>query len=348
MVKSERQKEIGSKEWGEELSCLSEDGVKALQNAEMSLCYNEVQGSNHEKISQSATAAVRFLNQFEKSLGYVTSIIDIHKKWLEVVPYCYRATGFDFSGSDIIKIDFQGRAPEAENFSLYYQRGNRRWGHTLAHGDLVVSSGMSSHYLEGITDILNVFIESNYFDDLINKDRYKYAHSCFDFPKIHKQCDRDKLYKLLNDTTFLNLIKDNKLREVLDSYSVYQQSQSARKTNIHLKNIMSKTCAFNEMPLPPGAFCKAKDTANMGKKSGIYFGWRCGACFYVGRSSHIENRLKAHHVIGLDDDISWLEMSIYDTHINENFYIWLLQPESNGEIKAAERSKKSEDIEPPS
>jgi hypothetical protein len=255
-----------------------------------------------------------------------------------VVQYRYRLTGIDFSGVKDIKIDFKGDSPEAEDFSLFYQLGTKRWGHTLAHGDLVVRSGMSSHYLEGITDVLAAFIESNHFHNLINKNRYENASSCFDFSKIFKQGDRDRLNKLLSDTAFLNLIQENKLRDVLDSYGVYQQSQAARKTDLRLKNIIAKACAFHEMPLPPGAFCKAKDTADMGDKSGIYFGWRNSKCFYVGRSSNIKNRLRSHQIISLSDDVSWLEMPDEDTHANELFYIWLLQPESNGQMKAAVKS----------
>jgi hypothetical protein len=76
----------------------------------------------------------------------------------------------------------------------------------------------------------------------------------------------------------------------------------------------------------------------MGDKSGIYFGWRNSKCFYVGRSSNIKNRLRSHQIISLSDDVSWLEMPDEDTHANELFYIWLLQPESNGQMKAAVKS----------
>lgn len=345
MVKSECPKEIDNKEWGAEIERLSKNGMDALQNAEMLIYSGVGRGSNHEKISQGAEEAVRFLTQFQKSFSYVTSIINTHKKWLEVVPYNYRATGIELTDGAIIKIHFQGRSPNAKDFSLFYHRENRQWGTTLTHGDLIIQSGMSSHYLEGITDILSVFIESKHFDNLIKKERYEHARSCFDFEKIHKRCDRDKLSRLCNDTTFLNLIQKNNLREVLDSYSVYEQSQTARKTDLRLKSIISKACIFHEMPQPPGAFCKVKDTVNMGERSGIYFGWRNSKCFYVGRSENIEERLRAHHVIRLDDDVSWLEMPVYDTFTNESFYIWLLKPECNGEVKRAERSNNSEDTE---
>ena len=338
MVTDDHPKELFKDGWAAELVDLAKLGTKALLDARVSLYDTGGRVSNHEKISEGATQAGKFLGHLKEAIGQAVSIINTHKTWLEVVPYRYRLTGVDFSGGNTIKVDFQGDYPEAENFSLFYQRGSKRWGNTLNHGDLVVRSGMSSHYLEGITDLLDVFIESNHFDNLINKDRYENASSCFDFSKISKQGDRDRLNKLLSDTTFLNLIQENKLRDVLDSYGVYQQSQAARKTDLRLKNIIAKACTFHEMPLPPGAFCKAKDTEDMGDKSGIYFGWRNSKCFYVGRSINIKNRLKSHQTISLSDDVSWLEMPDEDTHANELFYIWLLQPESNGQMKAAERS----------
>lgn len=338
MIKPECPNEIDGNGWGVKLSGLAKSGTGSLLQANKSLEYSSsTRRSKHQEISDGATQAGQFLKHFEQALSDATEIIAAHRKWLEVVPYRYRATRIDFQGGDV-NIFFEGSGAEAKDFTLNYQTGNKRWGHSLTHGDLVVQSGMSSHYLEGITDILEVFIQSNHFDNLINKDRYENAHSCFDFSKIFKQGDRDRLYKLLSDTTFLNLIQENKLRDVLDSYGVYQQSQAARKTDLRLKNIIAKACTFHEMPLPPGAFCKAKDTEDMGDKSGIYFGWRNSKCFYVGRSINIKNRLKSHQTISLSDDVSWLEMPDEDTHANELFYIWLLQPESNGQMKAAERS----------
>ena len=338
MVTDDHPKELFKDGWAAELVDFAKLGNKALLDARVSLYDTGGRVSNHEKISEGATQAGKFLGHLKEAIGQAVSIINTHKTWLEVVPYRYRLTGVDFSGGGEVKIIFKGVSPEAEDFSLFYQLGKKRWGHTLAHGDLVVRSGMSSHYLEGITDVLEAFIESKHFDDLINKDRYKHASSCFDFTKISKAGDREKLYKLLNDPTFLDLVQKNKLRDVIDSYGVYQQSQTARKTDLRLKNIIAKACTFNEMPLPPGAFCKAKDTSEMGDKSGIYFGWRGSKCFYVGRSSNIKNRLRSHQIISLSDDVSWLEMPDEDTHANELFYIWLLQPESNGQMKASEKS----------
>ena len=345
MVKSECQIDIDDKKQETDFKSLAQKGNDFLFKAEKTLYYFEGRGSNHEKIDQGAAAAVKFLNNFQKSAEYANAIIDQHKKWLEVVQYNYRVAKIDFSNGNI-KIDFETYYPKEDTFSLFYERGNKRWGHTQPHGDLIIQSGMSSHYLEGITDLLESFVKTNHFEDLIKKDRYERAHSCFDFPKIHKQCDTEKLYKLLNDTTFLNLIQENKLRDVLDAYNTYQQSKTARKSDIRLKSIISKACIFHDMPQPPGAFCKAKDTAGMGERSGVYFGWRNGACFYVGRSNNIASRLKSHHVISLDDEVSWLEMPDKDTHANELFYIWLLEPECNGQIKLAEKSKNPEGIEP--
>jgi len=87
------------------------------------------------------------------------------------------------------------------------------------------------------------------------------------------------------------------------------------------------------MPEPPAAFCKVKDIAPMGQKTGVYFGWRDSKCFYVGRTNDIRVRLKSHQVIKLEDEVSWLEMSNAGSYLNECYYIWALEPECNGQVK---------------
>lgn len=347
MIKSECLIDTDSKKWETELKSLAQKGNDFLLKAEKAFYYFEGRSSNHQKIDQGATAAVEFLNNFQKSAEYANAIIAQHKKWLEMVKYHYRLTKIDFSNQSI-KIDFESYYHEEDTFSLFYERGNKRWGHTKPHGDLIVESGMSSHYLEGITDVLEAFVKTNHFENLIKKDRHERAHDCFDWPKISKQKDIEKICNLLKDQVFLDLIQENKLQDIINSYDAYRQSNTARKTNIRLKNIISKACSVQSMPQPPGAFCKAKDTAGMGEKSGVYFGWKGETCFYVGRSNHIEHRLKSHHVINLEDEVSWLEMPDEDTHANELFYIWLLEPECNGQIKLAKKSKSLTGIEPTS
>jgi hypothetical protein len=69
-------------------------------------------------------------------------------------------------------------------------------------------------------------------------------------------------------------------------------------------------------------------------KSGIYFGWRVtdGKCVYVGKSVNLGSRVHPKREELLDCKITFIEMPPDQIHTWELFYIWLHQPERNGQI----------------
>ena len=329
-------------DWSKKMLEASKNGKRDLELAELHLFSSQDRMSRHQRIIEGSKSAVEFLKLFSSAAARAAQIVNHHKDWLDRVNYSYEIKGIDFE-NHCINLHFERRfSTEVEPFTLVYEIKNktRPWGYKVVHGDLLLNTGMSNHYLEGIKDILDIFIKSNKFEDLIKIHQNEFTSKHFDFDRLRKKCDLDRLYKLLNDSEFYSILKSNKLPEIINSYRLFLQAITTRKAEIRLKNIISKTCNFHNMPKPPGAFCKAEDTLGMGVRSGIYFGWRNGKCFYVGKSINIEARLKSHHVINIDDDVSWLEMPPSEIHLNELFYIWLLAPECNDETKLSNKAEK--------
>lgn len=349
-------KDVDNDDWATNVINLSKVGTDLLLKSENLLKYNPSdRQSRHQRIVDGAKDAVDFMKMFSAAAAQVGRIIEQHAKWIDHISYSYEIKGIDFDNG-CINLHFERYfGKEKEPFTLVYDKknGSRPWGHYVVHGDLLVNTGMSNHYLEGIKDVLDIFIESNKFEDLIEKHRvakeekekkvrydkeekekevrYDFCRKHFDAEVIRDSKDRIKLYRLLEDPDFYKILKENKLTEIIDSHRLFLQANTTRKAEIRLKQMLSMACNFHEMPKPPGTFCKAKETLGMNCRSGIYFGWRESQCFYVGKSKNIASRLKSHHVINLDDDVSWLEFPEADIHLNELFYIWLLAPECNSE-----------------
>lgn len=335
-------------DWAIQITELAEKGRRALSNAEMGM-RNFCSGwaSRHKTISAGAEAAVRYLEEFSKATTYVSAIVDLHQEWLGLVSNQYYVSHFDISDGNI-NVHFKSQSLKGKDFKLSYRGKNngKPWGHNIAHGNLIINSGMSSQYLQGVLDVLQAFEKSNHFQDFFQEARRNFAETHFDFQKIQEKSDLDKIHQLLLNPKFLELCQKHSLREIINFYEAYLESKTLRtyhlrRASAQFKNVTEKTCQIYNMPQPPKSFCKAKDTEGMGKKSGIYFGWREAKCFYVGKSVHIESRLKNHHYIMAHDDVSWLEMSESEIHLNELFYIWLLAPECNSESKQADKGVKN-------
>jgi hypothetical protein len=346
-------KDVANDDWATNVINLSKVGTDLLLKGENLLKYSPFdRQSRHQKIVDGAEGAVDFIKMFSAAAAQVGQIIDQHVKWIDHISYSYEIKGIDFDNG-CINLHFERYfGKEKEPFTLVYDKKNvsRPWGYYVVHGDLLVNTGMSNHYLEGIKDVLDIFIESNKFEDLIEKHRiakdekekkhrYDFCRKHFDVEIIRDSKDRIKLYRLLDDPEFYKILKENKLTEIIDSYRLFLKAKTTRKAELRLKHLISEACNIHEMPKPPGYFCKAKETLEMNCRSGIYFGWRESQCFYVGKSKNIASRLKSHHVINLDDDVSWLEFPESDIHLNELFYIWLLAPECNSEQILKEKTK---------
>jgi hypothetical protein len=335
-------KDVDNDDWATNVINLSKVGTDLLLKGENLLKYSPFDRQNrHQRIVDGAGGAVDFIKMFSAAAAQVGQIIDQHVKWIDHISYSYEIKGIDFDNG-CINLHFERYfGKEKEPFTLVYDRKNvsRPWGYYVVHGDLLVNTGMSNHYLEGIKDVLDIFIESNKFEDLIKRERYDFNRNHFDLDRLRKKCDLDTLYKLLDDPEFYKILKENKLTEIIDSYRLFLKAKTTRKAELRLKHLILEACTIHEMPKPPGSFCKAKETLEMNCRSGIYFGWRESQCFYVGKSKNIASRLKSHHVINLDDDVSWLEFPEADIHLNELFYIWLLAPECNSEQIQKDKTK---------
>ncbi len=73
--------------------------------------------------------------------------------------------------------------------------------------------------------------------------------------------------------------------------------------------------------------------------SGVYFLWDCDEIKYVGRADCIGSRLSpSHHRAKPGHRVSVVSMSIEDSWVAENFYIWKFRPELNGPILQAARA----------
>jgi len=333
--------DLQSDDWGTNVINLSKVGTDLLLNGEDSLKCGSDRMSKQQRVIDGAEGAIRFLNLFSSAAETLARIVDSHKKWIEPIGFSYRVEKIDFE-DDCINLYFRAVSEAgAADFVLSYNQDNpsKPWGYKKSHGDLVIDSGMSGHYLDGIKDILGLFIKSNKFEDLIKKNRYQFCRDRFDIEKLSGYQNLNKLFNLLDDPDFYKILKENKLVEIIDSHRLFLQAKTTRKAEIRLKHLILEACTIHEMPKPPGSFCKAKETLEMNCRSGIYFGWRESQCFYVGKSKNIASRLKSHHVINLDDDVSWLEFPESDIHLNELFYIWLLAPECNSEQIQKEKTK---------
>jgi hypothetical protein len=85
-----------------------------------------------------------------------------------------------------------------------------------------------------------------------------------------------------------------------------------------------------QLPPPPEPSVFAKDVASMSETfGGVYFAWEYGICVYVGRSKNIPSRIRTHHVVKPEMELSWLEFDEYGQHWNELYYIGLLRPDLN-------------------
>jgi hypothetical protein len=338
-------------DWSLKMLQVSTAGKKDLEKAGYHLEGDFERRNKHEKIVEGARCAVEFLKLYSSATERASQIIEQHKQWIDTISYCYEIKGIDFE-NHCINLHFERYFNnKTEPFTLVYDSENERrpWGYKVVHGDMLITTGLSDHYLDGIKDVLKIFIDSKMFEGLIKKnssekaeeekkDHYYFCRKHFDTENIRDSKDRVKLYRLLEDPAFYKILTENKLTEVIDSHRLFLQAMTTRKAEIRLKQMVSNACVFHEMPKPPGSFCKAKETAGMGVRSGIYFGWRESQCFYVGKSKNIEKRFKSHEVINLDDDVSWLEFSEADIHLNELFYIWLLEPECNDEKKQKDKA----------
>ena len=298
--------------------------------------------SKHVKINLGAEAAVKYLGEFAKATMQAAEIIQQHQKWLEITEHRYFVVSMEMTGQ-IAKLRFENYNQEI--LEIFYNIKERKF-QNFAVGNLLLKTGMSSQYLQGVMDILGAFESTSQMDGLARTAKFEHAQS--QITKNHhllKSADYQKLMKILLDEEFLEKINNNNLRDVIDSYSLFLHGRTARKTKIRLDKLLAQATQLHNMPSPPGPFCKAKDTEGMGKRSGIYFGWRQSNCFYVGKSTNIESRLRSHHVITPDDDVSWLEMPTSEIHLNELFYIWLLAPECNKESRQSDKKLGEETAE---
>jgi hypothetical protein len=118
--------------------------------------------------------------------------------------------------------------------------------------------------------------------------------------------------------------------------------KQAIKDKVHFSRIVRESCSAAKMPEPPPAMCRSSAVHEQKRFSGIYFGWRNGICFYVGKSVNIPSRLKSHDKIQHDDDVSYLRFDEKDIHHHELFYIWLMKPIENNETKQATKTALAE------
>jgi len=335
-------KDVDNDDWATNVINLSKVGTDLLLNSENLLKYNiSDRQSRHQRIVDGAKGAVDFMKMFSSAAAQVGQIIEHHVKWIDHISFSYEIKGINFDNG-CINLHFERYfGKEKEPFTLVYDKKNvsRPWGYKVVHADVLLDSGMSNHYLEGVKDVLDIFIESNKFEDLIKKDRSQFCRDRFDIEKLSGYQNLNKLFYLLDDPDFYKILKENKLTEIIDSHRLFLQANTTRKAELRLKHLILEACNIHEMPKPPGTFCKAKETLGMNCRSGIYFGWRESQCFYVGKSKNIASRLKSHHVINLDDDVSWLEFPESDIHLNELFYIWLLAPECNSQQIQKDKTK---------
>lgn len=72
--------------------------------------------------------------------------------------------------------------------------------------------------------------------------------------------------------------------------------------------------------------------------SGVYFLWNKGKVVYVGGSVNLNARLtSAHNQLRDDDYVSWLIRPTATFQLDECFYIWLLKPQRNGQVREPAR-----------
>jgi hypothetical protein len=93
-------------------------------------------------------------------------------------------------------------------------------------------------------------------------------------------------------------------------------------------------CEACEMPLPPTdvqpRLLASKLSRNL---TGVYFAWVDGECVYVGKSDNIGSRINVHTTISRECFVSFRRMEPHEIHLAELFYIWLLRPRLNSEVK---------------
>ena len=94
---------------------------------------------------------------------------------------------------------------------------------------------------------------------------------------------------------------------------------------------ITRRCNSHDMPPVPKPNIKRSDLQRLPAFSGLYFEWHGLLCNYVGKSVNVPARVKdGHHKLQGDSMMSFLPMDMSLIGRSELFYIWLLNPASNG------------------
>lgn len=313
----------------------AEKGQQEIGNANIRFMWNtDGWQSRHERICSGAEKAAKFLQSLALATEQAQAIVLQHSEWLSGVQQSWRIEKIEIVDKFCYCVHF--RNYKKETFQLYYnaqQKNGKPW-QSITTGDLLLKSGCSYDYLFGVMETFEFL--SDYIFDTYSKQKKIYdfenAEKLFNYKSLSGDQTR-KLFHVLQDKKNLEIILNYGPKEIIDATNCHLKTISSRKNEMRLKQFITNTCKFYEMSSPPGPYCKAKETFDANIGSGIYFLWNLGEVVYVGKSVNISNRLKSHHVVNAEDDVSWLKMSKNDIHLAELFYIWLLAPELNSETK---------------
>lgn len=284
-------------------------------------------GTKAEQHAYSMQLMAGHLKAVAEALEHVQGIVEWHSSFMDTIANRRRLTNIALKHGNMVLTFGYGE----EAFDVMWQTDRRRWEIGESSHSIIRRTGVSADYLEGVLTAANL---SEGIQKVAEKawavlneestDRLRYAAIC-------DQRLRDLLFKhmpILPDV--LRLHDAGKLQSVCSEYERRRELMAARR--------LTREAAWKRnMPEVPAPQITAKSVKDIGEVSGVYFLWDGTSCVYVGKSKNIGQRLSSHTKLQLRHDVSWLRCSEKQMHTWELFYIWLLQPELNGEvIKAME------------
>jgi hypothetical protein len=303
-------------------------------NAKRMLSKAKVYGTKEEKIGQLYSRGGMALSELSEAVKQASVVIEHHANLFGLQSQRAEAKSIDVKNGRIELVFGCGE----ESFSVVYDVFNKTWGNSSSgesKGELIDSTGLSSDYLQGMVDALNIFARSRILDKLIDDCARRVSLSVADSLNGNRP-----LMQLFRSQEYLHSFGDLLFDEG-DAIEDKIKDVDLRRKQAELSRFTRSQTARFAMPDVPGEKCSAACfiAQNIKPFSGIYFGWVDGVCVYVGKSINVQNRIRTHTTITRCEGVSWIVMPESDIHHAELFYIWLMRPSRNSETNMAVKRK---------
>ncbi len=285
-------------------------------------------GTKAEQHAHSMQLMVGHLKAVAEALGHVQGVIEWHSSFMDTIANRRRLTSVAVKHGDVVLTFGHGE----ESFDVMWHPDRRRWEIGESSHSIIRRAGVSADYLEGVLTAANL---SEGIQRVAEKAWHVLQEASTDRLRYAAICDRRLRESLLKHMPVLpDVLRLHDAGELQAACSDYQR----RRELLAARRLIREAAWKRNMPEVPGPQITAKSVKDIGDVSGVYFLWDGASCVYVGKSKNIGQRLSSHSKLQARHDVSWLCCSEEQMHTWELFYIWLLQPELNGEVIKAEEA----------